>query len=147
MIKSSDNKFEASDEAFFYAQNIVFFDGICNLCNFWVDFLMKKDPVCKLKYSSLQSDFAQNFLKQFEIRSLELDSIVFYSNQRVFTKSEAIIKIFNTLNIYPVFKVFGLLPKGFNDVFYELLAKNRYKLWGKKDFCRIPADSEKERFI
>ena len=120
--------------------HIVFFDGVCNLCNKSVDFLIKADRKRVLKYAPLQS--AKKTLKS-------KDSIVFLSEGQEYQKSKAILKILSKLGGFYKFigAVFSIIPSFILDVFYDLIAKNRYKIFGRKDNCRLPTKEELELFI
>jgi len=129
-------------------QHIVFFDGVCNLCNNTVDFLIKHNTSATLQFSSLQSEFAAQFLPQHQIDLSELSTIYFYSNGQLHKKSKAAMGIAQHLNApYSYLHFFSFLPEGFANFFYDLIAKNRYRLFGKKATCRIPTQAELSRFI
>lgn len=127
--------------------NVVFFDGVCNLCNKSVNFLIRVDKKKKLKYSSLQSHYAKSNL---DTTTDELmNSIVFLTNGKEYRRSKAVLKILITLGGFYKFTglLFSIFPSFFLDVFYNLVAKNRYKAFGKKDTCRIPKKEEQSFFI
>ena len=126
-------------------QNIILFDGVCNLCNYWVDFFIRKDSKQQLFFSSLQSDFGQGVLTENNLPHKEFNSFILLSNGRLYQKSTAAIKALSI--IFPIMKVFLLVPKPIRDIIYSLIAKNRYRLFGKKETCRIPTLAEKDRFI
>lgn len=126
---------------------IILFDGICNLCNGTVDFLLKKDRKKQFKFASLQSNAGQLLIQKFHI-SNETDSVIFIKSNKVYTESDAIIEIFDMLN-YPwklgiIVKIF---PKKIRDGFYRIISNNRYHWFGKREKCRIPRLAEKEFFI
>ena len=126
---------------------VVFFDGVCNLCNRSVDFLIRIDKKRKLKYASLQSDFAKNKLN---IPPKELnDSVVFLKNSKPYTRSEAIIKILKEVGGFYKFigTIFSIFPYWFLNIFYNYIAKNRYRFFGKKETCRVPTEEERDLFI
>jgi len=128
--------------------HIVFFDGVCNLCNNTVDFLMHHNKDGNLKFSSLQSEFANRFLSQHSIDLNELSTIYFYTNGQLHHKSKAAFNIAQHLNVpYRYLNFFSFLPEGFSNIFYDLIAKNRYRLFGKKETCRIPTQAELSRFL
>lgn len=129
-------------------KKIVFFDGVCNLCNSSVDLTLKKNLKENLYFASLQSDFTQDFFGQMNYRTEDLKSIIFYSEGKFFKKSTAVLKICKELSgFYFLLSYFEILPKNFRDFFYEAVAKRRYKIFGKKDTCRVPTQSEKNRFL
>ena len=129
-------------------QKIVFFDGVCNLCNRSVNFLIKQDKLGVLKFASLQSDFAKSFLPQGLINSVNLDSMVFSDGVSFYTKSSAVLAICKSLGGgFHFFRIGYLLPIFIRDGLYRFIANNRYKWFGKTDQCRVPTADLKERFL
>lgn len=128
---------------------IVLFDGICNLCNSTVQFIIKRDKNNVFKFSSLQSEFGQNFLKERNLSSTDFNSIILYEpGVAYYTKSTAILKIVQKLGFpYKILSVFLLIPSPIRDSIYSLLSKNRYHLFGKKDSCMVPTAENKKKFI
>lgn len=128
-------------------QHIIFFDGVCNLCNSSVDFILKADTKKTFLFASLQEEIAKKYLNSEMIK--ELRSIVYYRQGEIYRESSAVLLIASEL--YPYFSFFfkALLwcPSPLRDFFYGLVAKNRYKLFGKSDTCRLPSIDEKERFL
>jgi predicted DCC family thiol-disulfide oxidoreductase YuxK len=127
---------------------ILIFDGVCNLCNGMVQFFIKNDKQKKLRFASLQSEFGQQVLKQNGLNIDQFDTFIFIENDILYTKSDAGLKVFRTLGgIWRFMYVFILLPKFFRDWVYSLIAKNRYKLFGKQESCWIPTPELKSRFL
>lgn len=127
---------------------IIFFDGICYLCNSIVNFLIKIDSKDKLRFSPIQSKFShKNFLTSYP--ELEhYDSILLQKNQKVFVKSDAVIEIIKELRWYwRIFLVGKIIPRKLRDMIYDYVAENRYGWFGKKDECMIPTDEVKSRFF
>ena len=127
-------------------KRIIFFDGICTLCNGFIDFILKKDQKNQFLFCSLQSDFAkQNLSEQYQ----GLDTIVLLDDNKVYTKSTAVLRIVFQLGAgYSLFSMIAsILPLFIRDFIYNLVAKNRYKIFGKKDTCRLPTESEKKLFL
>ena len=116
----------------FDQDKIVFFDGDCNFCNSSVNFIIKHEKGNSIKFSSLQSDFAIEMLTKYEI-SKSINSIVFFKNGIFFFKSAAVLEICLDLKWYLRWLyIFILLPAFFRDFFYDYIAKNRYRWFGKK---------------
>lgn len=125
---------------------ILFFDGVCNLCNKVVDFFIKKDTNQIIRYSSLQGETAKKLLDPKLIN--ELNTVVFFEKGKTYTKSEAVIRALIHLGPkYALTSIFLVLPSFFRDPFYNLVAKTRYKFFGKRDSCRLPTHSEKKLFL
>ena len=129
-------------------QQIVFFDGVCNLCNRSVNFLIKHDKKGVLKFASLQSAFAKNFLPKSLLDSEALDSILFYTDGKYYEKSNAILKLCKTLgSFFYVFQLGYLLPPFLRNGVYTLIANNRYRWFGTTAHCSVPATDLKDRFL
>jgi len=129
-------------------QKIVFFDGVCVLCNRAVDFLLKKDHKERLKFASLQSDNAIAFLQQLQNQPVKEDTIIFYDEGRFFMKSTAVLKIAGYLGLpYSVFAMFLIIPRPWRDGIYDIIARNRVKWFGTREKCRIPDQETSGRII
>lgn len=127
---------------------IILFDGVCNLCSSVVQFIIKRDPSSKFKFASLQSDFGRAQLIRFNLNPDSLHSIVVIDDGEVFERSDAAFRIAKHLGgPWKIARVFKVLPKFLCDAFYNLLAANRYRIFGKMDRCMIPSEDMKERFI
>ena len=127
---------------------ILLFDGVCNLCNSIVQFTIKRDPKGKFKFASLQSESGQSLLKQFGLSLNDFDSFVFITDDKYFTKSSAGLHVLKELEgIWKVFYVFIIFPRPLRDFVYNLIAKTRYKVFGKMDTCMIPTPDIIQRFL
>ena len=127
---------------------IIFFDGVCNLCNASVNFILKNDKKKRFVFASLQSDVAKDILLQFSKKKLTLDTFIYVENGVLFEKSTAALKIAKQLRTpWPIFYVFMIIPKFFRDYIYTFIAKNRYNWFGKKASCMVPTPELKSRFL
>jgi predicted DCC family thiol-disulfide oxidoreductase YuxK len=126
---------------------IVIFDGVCNLCNGAVRFLIKHDKYQNLRFASIQSPGIQDFLSKRGISSLEPESILLYKNGEIFDKSIAIYEILNYLPNLKFLKILFFLHKNVNDRIYNFVARNRYRFFGKKNECMLPSSNQKHLFI
>ncbi len=125
---------------------VVFFDGVCNLCNSWVQWLIKRDKKNVLYYSSLQSSYAKQHITDPEI--LSTDSIVFFVNSTFYTKSSAVFQICKQLAWpYCLVLIFYIVPGFIRNYVYDTVAKNRYKWFGKRATCMVPDASLKSKFL
>ena len=128
----------------FSAEKIVFFDGVCGLCNRFVDFLLRKKPDSKIKFAALQGDTAA----ALHIKDLNVDSIVYFDRGTLLVKSDAVLAIFKELGgWYRYFYFLGIFPKFLRDFFYDIVARNRYAVFGKRAACRLPSADERQRFL
>ena len=131
-------------------KNIVFYDGVCNFCNGLVVFLLKYERRDNMSFCSLQSDFSKSFLKDFNVQvNQNLETIFYYSNGKLYKRSEAIKKITRNLKLpYLLVSYFlAITPKFISEYFYNFFAKNRYKWFGKKEECQIPSLEDRLRFL
>jgi len=127
---------------------VILFDGVCNFCSFWVNFVIKRDKNDIFRFAALQSETGMQYLKLFGINITDPDTFVLIEGKEYFIKSTAALKVAWELKSwlkisYPLI----FLPISFRDFLYDLIAKNRYKIFGKKDVCRIPTAEEKMKFI
>jgi len=127
--------------------NIILFDGVCNLCNHTVTFLIKYDKNNILKFTASQTIAGANIIRQYSVLN-EGKSVVFIKDGIVFYKSDAVIEIARQLNGWPhLFKYACFFPKFLRDGIYNLIAKNRYSLFGKKETCMVPTEENRNRFL
>jgi predicted DCC family thiol-disulfide oxidoreductase YuxK len=125
---------------------IIFFDGYCGLCNGFVDFILKFDKNAVFKFSPLQSEFAKTKLNQSDVEDLK--SVVVIINDKTYRKAEAALKALAELGWpWKILLIFSLLPEKVLNLFYDLIAANRYRIFGKRETCRLPTPEERERFI
>jgi predicted DCC family thiol-disulfide oxidoreductase YuxK len=128
--------------------SIILFDGVCNLCNGAVNFVIKRDPGNVFKFTPLQEKQGVLLLKKHAIDAQELDSIVLVENKKVYTKSSAALRIARKMsNLWPLFFVLLIIPSFIRDGVYDFIAKNRYKWFGKKEQCMIPTPGLREKFL
>jgi predicted DCC family thiol-disulfide oxidoreductase YuxK len=129
-------------------KSLILFDGVCNLCNASVNFIIKHDKKVHFNFASLQSDAAKELLLQFNVKKIKMDSIVLIENGTFYEKSTAALRISKKLNGgYKLLYVFIIIPTFLRDWVYDFIAKNRYKWYGKKDSCMIPSKDLKNRFL
>ena len=127
---------------------IILFDGVCNFCNFWVNFVIDRDKDDIFKFAALQSEAGQKLLNKFNMKTEDFDTFILIDGEICFTKSIAALKIARKLNFpVKVLYYFIFIPKFLRDLIYLLIAKNRYKLFGKRDVCRIPKEEERNKFL
>lgn len=130
-------------------KELILFDGVCNLCDSSIQFIIKYDKHNTFLFTPLQSELSQSIIEQFGIDTQKIDSIIlFRKNEGVFYKSTAALKIASKLK-FPIniLASFIILPKFIRDTVYDFIAKNRYTWFGKKESCMIPTPELKAKFI
>ncbi len=129
-------------------ESIVLFDGVCNLCNTSVRFVIKRDKNAKFKFASLQSGYAAALFQKLNFDSKGVDSIVLHENGKLFVRSTAALKIAAQLNgWWSLLYGFIIVPVFLRDAVYNFVARNRYKWFGRKEFCEVPSPEIKDRFV
>lgn len=127
---------------------IILFDGVCNLCNNSVQFILKRDSRQKFLFGSLQGGAGQALLKKFKLPADDFHSFVLIEREKVYTKSTAALRVVKHLKRgWQLLYGFIILPKFLRDGIYGWIAGNRYKWFGKRDTCRLPTPEEKSRFL
>ncbi len=127
---------------------IILFDGVCNLCNNSVQFVIKHDTSNKFMFAALQSIKGQILLQQYNLPQQGFNSFVLLQNEKVFLKSTAALNVVKQLN-GPVKLLYGfiIVPAFIRNAVYNFIARNRYKWFGKKDSCIIPTPALQSRFL
>ena len=127
---------------------IVLFDGVCNLCNNSVQFIIKRDKKKQFRFASLQGNYGQAFLKKYNLPSDTFNSFILLEDDKVYTRSTGALRMLRHLaGGWSLFYGFIILPKVIRDGVYNWVARNRYKWFGKRDECMIPTPELKERFL
>lgn len=128
---------------------IILFDGVCNLCNGLIQFIIPRDPKGIFVFAPLQSETAKSILKEkSDLNPHQMDSVVVFSNGKVFQKSRAAMEIFNQLNYPWKLLILGkFLPLSFTDWIYDFVGRHRYKWFGKQEQCMIPRPEIMSRFL
>ncbi|MEW7291999.1 thiol-disulfide oxidoreductase DCC family protein [Aquimarina sp. 2304DJ70-9] len=130
-------------------KKIILFDGVCNLCNSAINFVIKRDKKDIFRYASLQSEVGKKMIAERSIDTSKIDSILLIDpSVAYYHKSTAALQIAKQLSgIYPLLSVFFILPRFLRDWIYDIIAKNRYTWFGKKETCMIPTPELKALFI
>ena len=127
---------------------IILFDGVCNLCNGAVQFIIACDKQQLFHFASLQSDYGKNLLVKYNLDPVSLKSIVFVDEDQLFTQSSAVLSITNHLGgIWKLTQIAYIFPPFIRDIVYSFIAKNRYRWFGAKEVCWIPSPELKSRFL
>ena len=126
----------------------ILFDGVCNLCSGFVVFTIKRDPDAKFKFASLQSQEGVNLQKEFGVDPNNIKTMVLVEDNDYYLKSDAVLRIFKRLNgMWFILYYLIYLPRPIRDFVYDLVAKNRYRWFGKKDECMLPTPELEKRFL
>lgn len=130
-------------------KKIILFDGVCNLCDSTVQFIIKRDKKDIFRFVALQSDLGEEIVNHIGTDRTKTDSIILYEpGLAYYYKAEAAIKIAVQLGgIYPLMNAFSILPKSVSNFVYDYIARNRYKWYGKKEECMIPTPEMKAKFL
>lgn len=127
---------------------IILFDGFCILCNGFVRFIIKRDPGAKFKFASLQSEYGKSLLCKLGLPPNDFNSVVYFKGDSYFLKSSAVLNVLKDLGgFWKLFYVYIIIPEFIRDFFYNIIGKIRYKIFGKRDACMIPAPEIKQRFL
>lgn len=130
-------------------KKIILFDGVCNLCNSMVQFVIKKDKKDQFRFVALQSELGQEITIYLHIDTTKIDSIILYEpGTAYYYKANAALKIAQYLGgIIAIISLFRFLPDSLKNNVYDYIAKNRYKWYGKKESCILPTPELKEKFL
>ncbi len=126
---------------------IILFDGECNFCDYSVQFIIKRDKKSLYKFTSIQSDIGQKILSNYNVDN-NINSFILIENNKCYFKSSAALRVCKNLSgAWKLLYILLVLPKKFRDFFYNIIAKNRYKWFGKKDSCMLPSPEIRKRFL
>ena len=129
-------------------KHIILFDGVCNLCNGSVQAIIRKDKNDVIKFATLQSETGKQLLKDRGLAEGETNSIVYIKGDQYFLRSDAVLEIGKTLGRgWGVFYFLKFIPSQIRDGMYNLIARNRYKWFGKKNECVVPTPELKDKFL
>lgn len=125
---------------------IVFFDGVCHLCNGFVDSMITLDTNHTFYFAPLQGETAQKLLPAQD--RAQLNSVIYYESEKLFYSSTAILKILIGLGgVFRIFKLFWAVPRPLRDFIYGIVARNRYRWFGEREFCRLPKPEERSYLL
>ncbi len=130
-------------------KQLILFDGVCNLCNSSVVYVIKRDKKDKFRFAPLQSEVGKEIIKKYNIDTTKTDSILLYSAENGLSyKSTAALKIATGLGFpQSMMAIFFIIPSFIRNWVYDFIAKNRYKWYGKKESCMIPTPELKSKFL
>ena len=129
-------------------KKIILFDGVCNLCNSSVTFVIQRDKKDLFRFAALQDPAGQELIKKHQIDTSKTDSIILIDGDRAYVKSTAALKVARHLGSgYPLLYGFMIIPYFIRNWVYDYVARNRYKWYGKKESCMIPTPELKSKFL
>lgn len=129
-------------------ESTIFFDGVCNLCNGAVQFVIERDKNNVFRFASLQSDYAAKTITPFAIDPENLASFILLENGKVYQRSTAALRVAKKLSgLWPLLYAFIIVPPFIRDAVYNYIAKNRYKWFGKQESCWVPTLALREKFL
>lgn len=130
------------------AHPILLFDGVCNLCNGSVQFVIRCDPGARIRFASLQSKVGQRYLDRLRIDRQALDSLILIEGDRWSRESDAVLRIARYLKgPWTALAILRLIPRPLRDRLYRLIARNRYRWFGKRESCWLPTPELRARFL
>lgn len=131
-----------------HSKPIILFDGICNLCNGAVQFIIRHDPDEKFLFASLQSETGQQLLTQYHLPATDFTSFTLVQDNKVYTRSTGALLVAKQITgAWRYLYIFIIVPRFIRDAVYSWIAQNRYRWFGKKDTCMIPTPELKARFL
>ena len=145
---SAQSNYQVTNLPTYQFSPVILFDGVCNLCNGFVTFVIARDPGGRFKFGPLQSPAAERLLGDIFSRDRWPDSVVLVENGRVWTRSAAALRIARGLTFpWPLAYAFVVVPRPIRDWIYNLIARRRYQWFGQRDVCMMPTPARAARFI
>lgn len=127
---------------------VVLFDGVCNLCNSSVNWIIDHDKRNEFRFASLQSEYGQQVINKFNLHGEYLNTVILVDGDTLYTRSAAVLKIAGIIGgVWGLLAVFLIVPAFIRDIVYNFIARNRYRWFGKKESCRIPTPELKSKFL
>ena len=127
---------------------ILLFDGHCNLCNAWIQFIVKRDSAGTIRFASLQSGAGRRLLEEHNIDENFIESLVFFEEERFSVSSNAALRTLSYLDSWQKHLIFlAVVPRSLRDLVYRFIARNRYKWFGRREQCMIPTTELSKRFL
>ena len=128
--------------------HLVIFDGVCNFCNSAVNFIIRNDKKDEFRFVPFQSDLSKDIFRSENIHLHYFESVIYVNKGKVYYKTTAILKILKQLGGgYQLYYIFIIVPSFIRNFFYHLIAKNRYRLFGKREACVVPTPEVKNKFL
>lgn len=130
------------------SQPIILYDGVCGLCDRFVQFIITRDPTAKIKLAALQSESAIALLQKFHLPATVLSTVVLIEEEKSYIKSAAVLRSLSYVDgAWKFFTILRIIPTPISDFLYDFVARNRYRWFGKFDACIIPSPEIRSRFL
>lgn len=127
---------------------ILLFDGVCNLCNGAVQFIIKRDKKAHFRFAALQSEVGQDLLKKFAVKEEYLSTLVLIENEKAYVRSDAVLRVAKNLGgLWSLTYIFILVPRFIRNAVYNWVGSHRYQWFGQKDACMMPTPDLQKRFL
>ena len=127
---------------------LIIFDGVCNLCNGFVKFVIKHDPLSKFKFIAFQQIMDRNLASEYGLSEVAPETVILFTGGEKYFKSTAVLKIIRELKFpFRYFYFLICVPRFIRDYVYDLVANSRYRIFGKRDSCMVPDPELNERFV
>lgn len=127
---------------------VLLFDGVCNLCNKLVMFIIRKDRRGKIRFAALQSESGKSLLRTYGLSDKDINFVVYITSHTIFLKSSAVLHLLKDIgNGWNLFFGLIMIPRFIRDFFYDLVARSRYRIFGKRGVCMIPSPDIVNRFL
>lgn len=128
--------------------NLVLFDGVCNLCSTLVQFVIRHDPAAKFRFAAIQSEIGREIYQSRGLDPAELETFVFIAGGRIFLRSDAAMEVVSRFDgAWRTFRILRFIPRFARDSIYSFIARNRYRWFGRKEVCMMPTPEIEERFL
>ena len=128
--------------------NLILFDGVCNLCSALVQFVIRHDPAAKFRFAAIQSEIGGEIFQSHGLDPADLQTFVFIKDGKMFLRSDAAIEVVSRFGgAWRIFRILRFVPRLVRDVIYSTIARNRYRWFGRKEVCMIPTAEIKGRFL
>ena len=130
------------------AGSVIYFDGVCALCNGLVDFVIRRDRRRRYRYATLQSERGQRLLRSMQLPTDELETFILHEKGKGCVRSTAALRIFKSLpHLWPLLYLFIVVPRPLRDAVYGWIGKRRYRFFGRRAACRLPSEEERHLFL
>jgi predicted DCC family thiol-disulfide oxidoreductase YuxK len=127
---------------------VILFDGVCNMCNGFVNFVIKRDKKNLYKFASLQSVYGRGLLAHYGYNTLEYETMFLYDGKNIQTRSDAVMTVVSSLGgLWKLCAIYKIVPRFIRNGMYDFMARRRYRIFGRSETCMVPTPEVKSRFV